>query len=95
MSEDVLQKLNKQKEEREKTHATIKGMFEGIRLTRQSETDKGILKVLEFVIDGFKNTSDSFDLVFEGIYYMGKRVETLEKEVKQLQKTVDTFQENK
>jgi polyhydroxyalkanoate synthesis regulator phasin len=95
MSEDVLQKLNKQKEEREKTHATIKGMFEGIRLTRQSETDKGILKVLEFVMDGFKNTSDSFGLIMEGFYYVTQRVEKLEKEVKQLQRTVDTFQESK
>jgi len=95
MSEDVLQTLNKEKEEREKKHAKVKGMLEGIRLTRLSETDKGMLQVLEFVMDGFKNTSDSFGLIMEGIYHLTQRVETLEKEVKQLRTTVDTFEENR
>ena len=95
MSEDVMQKLKKEKEEREKTHAKIKGMFEGVRLTNLSETDKSILRLLEFVIDGFKDAGDSFDLIAETFYHMTKKMETLDKEVKQLRKTLDTFEENK
>jgi hypothetical protein len=95
MSKDVLEKFKEQKERREKDHAKIKGMFEGIRLTRLSETDANMLKLLEYVIDGFKNTGNSFDLIVEGIYYLTKRVEKLENEVKQLRTTLDTLEENR
>jgi archaellum component FlaC len=95
MSEDVLQKLNKQKEEREKFHAKIKGMEEGIRLTTPSKPVEAILALLDFVLDGFKNSDDSFGIILEEIYHVTQRIEKLEKEVKQLRTTLDTFEENR
>jgi hypothetical protein len=95
MSDDVLEALRKENEERDKDYTRFKGVLEGIRLAGLSGTEKDMLKLVEWMMDGFRKTSDNISFLGEMLVRMDRRMDRLEKEVKELQETINTFQENK
>jgi hypothetical protein len=95
MSEDKLHALKKRREEREIDYSELKGMLEGIRLAKLSPIEESMLRILELVMKGFKNTVDYLDNLAEGQIRLTQRIENLEKEAKQLRTTLDTLEENR
>ena len=95
MGEDTLQNLKREREEREKAYTEIRGIIKGVRLARLSETDENFLKIFEFILEGFKTLADQINTLFEGEIHLARRIETLEKDVKQLKETIDTLMENR
>ena len=91
--EDLAKKLEEYKKEKDQAHTKVKGMFEGLRLTKLSDVQQAFLKLLEFIIDGFKNTRDDLIVSLQLNLFLSKRVKTLEEKVKQLEETLRKFEE--
>jgi hypothetical protein len=94
MYKEFIDKLKERKEEREKTYNRLKGMIEGARLTNLNQTEKSFMSILEYAMDSFKTHQDSIDTLREAIIYSFQRLETLEKKVRKMKDSIDTFNEN-
>jgi hypothetical protein len=90
-----LRKLNEYKKEREKQYIEAKGILQGMRLTRLNPQQEGLVKLLEFLNDSFRATEEKIISLEEGQLMIIDRISKLEKETKQLRKTLDIFHENK
>jgi len=91
--EDLTKKLEEYKKGRDEAYLKVKGMFEGLRLTQLSDTQKSFLKLLEFIIDGFKNTRNDMINFLQMHLLLSKKVKGLEEKVKQLEETLRKFEE--
>jgi hypothetical protein len=92
---EFIDKLKERKEEHEETYNRLKGRIEGIRLTNLNQTEKNFMSILEYAMDSFKAHQDSIDTFRDAIIYSFQRLETLEKEMKQLRETMDKLNENR
>jgi hypothetical protein len=91
--EDLAKKLEEYEKKKDKEHTKVKGMFEGLRLTQLSADQQTFLRLIEFIIDGFKNTRDDMIVLFKLHLMLSKRVTALEEKVKQLEETLRKFEE--
>jgi hypothetical protein len=102
MSEDLLKELEEKRREREAAYTELRGIFKGIRLTRLNETEETFLRLIELMIDGFKNSTDTTDKLqevsihlFQLIEKLGKRITRLEQKVEQIERFQNTLEENR
>ena len=86
--EEILRKLKKAKEEKEKAYTTIKGMIQGIRLGKLSPIEGGFLSVIEVMFDGFKNIWDDIFTGFELQLQSIQRISNLEAKMKELEDNI-------
>ena len=91
--EEIAKKLEENKKKKDEAHTKVKGMFEGLRLTKLSDNQQAFLKLIEFIIDGFKNTRDDLIASLQLHLTLSKRVTALEGRVKQLEETLRKFEE--
>ncbi len=87
MYEEFIDKLKKRKEERQEDYDRLKGMIAGFRLTNFNQTEESLVLIVEYAMNSFKNHQDSIDALKEATIYSFQRLETLEKEMKQLRAT--------
>lgn len=92
---EKLRKLHEDKNIREKEYVELKGMLEGIRLAELDKETETFLKVLELMMKGFKGVLDYITSLYEQQVHMGQKINSLEKEVNELRKTLDTLHEYK
>ena len=95
LSREEIKKLDELKKEIRESVIEFKGMFNGVRMTGLNQTEEGILKIVEVVCNGFTNHKDDIISLYRENLFMKKRVENLEIIIKQFQKTLDTFTDNK
>ena len=95
MSGEENKKLDELKKEIRESVIELKGMFSGVRMTGLNQTEEGILKIVEVVCKGFTNHKDDIISLYRENLLMKKRFENLEIIIKQFQKTLDTFTDNK
>jgi hypothetical protein len=82
--EEFIDKLKKRKEERQEDYDRLKGMIAGFRLTNFNQTEESLVLIVEYAMNSFKDHQDSIDALKEATIYSFQRLETLEKEMKQL-----------
>ena len=95
MYEEFLDKLKKRKEERQEDYNRLKGMIAGFRLTNFNQTEESLVLIVEYTMNSFKDLQDSIDAIREATIYSFQRLETLEKEMKQLRETSARFRKQK
>lgn len=93
---EELDRIEIQKQEREKAYIEFKGMLKGARATgRLDPQERTIFQLLESMIDGFKGVGDAIENLWERNVSLSLRAEILEKQVGNLKTTLDTFTENR
>ena len=92
MYEEFIDKLKKRKEERQEDYDRLKGMIAGFRLTNFNQTEESLVLIVEYAMNSFKDHQDSIDALKEATIYSFQRLETLEKEMKQLRETSVRFE---
>ena len=95
MSEDEIRRLKEEKKVREEAYVKLKGMIEGLRLTKLTTAEEGFLKVFETMANGFKNIGDWLVYLYESQIRLTQRIENLEKEVEQIKTFQDTLEKNR
>lgn len=87
-TEEDLRKLREFQKQREKSYIELKGMLEGIRLQKLNRTDEALLKLAEFMIDGFKNLGDDVYGALEQQIRINQRVSSLDARMKELENNI-------
>ena len=100
MSEEMLRKAKKVKEESDKIFAECKGMLKGYRMGgKQTAIDEAFLKtlelimnglkILELIMNGFKNLKDNTFSLSEISILMYERISNLEKKTRELEESIN------
>ena len=87
-TEEDLRKLREFQKQREKSYIEIKGMLKGIRLQKLNRTDEALLKLVELMIDGFKNLGDDVYGALEQQIRINQRVSSLDARMKELENNI-------
>jgi len=98
-----LEKLQKTRRENEEAYLKVKAFLEGFRARGQlSQRDDEFLVLMEFVIKGFKNHGNDIITAFENqvkfnqtITEIQSRIMNLEKQINQVQKTLDRMYQDR
>ncbi len=87
--EEVIRELNEKLKKREKTHTKFKGFVEGLKAGGQlTQTEKDMLWIIEYVIDGFKNSWDDIVSTLKLQLQTTKRVSSLETKMSEIESNV-------
>ena len=101
--EEALQKLQKTRKENEEAYLKAKAFMDGFRARGQlSQKDSELLFLMEFVIKGFKNHGNDIITAFENqvrfteaFNNLKAKVNDLEKEIRELRKTLDKMYQDR
>jgi len=90
-----LRKLDESKAAREKEYIQAKALLQGIRLAKLNPQQEANAKLLEYFLDSFRKTEVEILSLTERHLISIARINELEKEVKELRKTLKFLEENK
>jgi hypothetical protein len=93
--EDEIKQLREKQKAREENYTKFKGMLEGLRLTKLTETDKTFLTVIEAMADNFKATGDNLVDLYERQIRIIQTLDNLVKQVEQMKAFQDTLEKNR
>lgn len=95
MNEDEINQIKKSREDIDKARIEFEGMMKIIKATKLNGTGESIVMILEKMMEGFTAIGCRLcDLDVKQIY-LSQDIEKLQKKIEQLEKTLDTFNENR
>jgi len=95
MNEDEINQIKKAREDMDKARIEFEGMMKIIKTTKLNGTGESIVMILEKMMEGFIAIGYRLANLTENQFHLSRHIENLQKEVKELKETLDTFQENK
>jgi hypothetical protein len=95
MYEDEINQIKKAREDMDKARIEFEGMMKIIKATKLNGTGESIVMILEKMMEGFIAIGYRLSNLTEDQFHLSRHIENLQKEVKELKETLDTFQENK
>lgn len=95
MNEDEINQIKKAREDMDKTRIEFEGMMKILKSIKLNETQEIMLKIIEKMMEGFIAIGYRLSHLTEDQFHLYRHIENLQKEVKELKETLDTFQENK
>lgn len=87
--------LKKEKEQSDLEYAKFTGIIQGVRSRPMTQTDEAMLALIELIIKNDKGSKDLFNQTYQIIVVFLNKIETLEKEVKDLKRSMDTLDQNR